>query len=1351
MWKKIVSLFAFLLIPYYIYAQGNHTNEVHGWDEATYRVIEDAICAPSFPERTFPITRFGAKTNASAKVNQKAINKAIAACSKAGGGKVVIPEGVWMTGAIRMQSNVNLVIEKGATLQFAYEPDLYPLVRTRWEGLDIMNYSPCIYAFQARNIAVTGRGTINGGGKNETWWQWCGAAKYGFEKGKTPQAQNMPYAGDTLKFDARDKDGQRLTNRNMLLWMADHNIPTEERIFGKGCGMRPQLVNFYECEGILLEDVTLLNSPFWTFTPTLSKNITVRRCKFINNGPNGDGCNPESCENVLIEDCLFHTGDDCIAIKSGRNGDGRRHPVPSKNIIVRGCTMEDGHGGVVLGSEISGGVQDVFAENCTMDSPNLERVLRIKTNTCRGGVTDGVYMRNIQIGQCREAVLRINLLYEPKEQAERGFIPIVKNVYMENVTCKKSRYGILLNGLEDTQNIVNVHLKNCDFSGITDKTLNLNNGYSNIKLDNVKLNGEIVNNTYSSGSYSNMLNVYGIDLQSERSNSLKTSERMVLSEIQRTQFPFYLDFTDTKKRPEGKWSYVMGIELEAMLDVYLAYGNKAIIDYISLYAPKMIKQDGSITGYKQSDYNLDNVRTGRFIHRMNQLFPSQEREGTKKAVSTLFEQLEQQPRTKEGVWWHKEIYHDQVWLDGIYMGLPFYTMVARDTKPTKSYYDDAVAQISKTFKRTYDKKTGLWKHAWDEKHSMFWADKKTGQSQHTWARAMGWFTMAMIEVLDVLPEDYAKRKDVIKMFQQTMQAVVRYQDEKSHLWFDVLDVKDPRNYLEATASSMFTYCLLKGVRLGYLDDSYQKKGIEAYEAIQKEFVRKEKDGTLSLIRCCSVSGLGPEKSPNRDGSFDYYMSEPIRDNDAKGIGPFIWASLEYEAITSGNTSRKSSDKAKASDNTTLGHSFSPVENQHSHYDFVVPRDGDFRQAIEAANNRKDLAQRFRIFVQKGEHIIPTKGTTIGGDSVTYPDPRTYLTAPNTSIIGEDRDFTVVANITPPVTWHNGFNAACPLEGIGNGDVLIMEKTCKNTYFQDITLKNSMPDKSGRNIALHDRGDLTIYNNICLWGYQDSYVSNNADGRYYFKGGVLRGRTDYICGKGDVYFDHVTFQQCDKAGYIAAPSIPRKYGYVMQQCYIKNETPDVTYYLGRPWGKGTPTAIWINTTVDSSPITKDKKGYNGWADMGSKGWPARFAEYGTMLNMRQDSLASSHQGKKLLDLTGRRSSYMDNDGVSHPNNAILTHQEAETYTLERVLDGWNASADAKLLPPPECIFLEKRQLKWNVCPGALLYAVCHNGCVFEFTTNNHYTIPDSEQNGTWSIRVANQMGGLGKPSMTIKAL
>jgi unsaturated rhamnogalacturonyl hydrolase len=360
--------------------------------------------------------------------------------------------------------------------------------------------------------------------------------------------------------------------------------------------------------------------------------------------------------------------------------------------------------------------------------------------------------------------------------------------------------------------------------------------------------------------------------------------------MQRSVHPYFLD---SSKKP--LWSYVMGIEMESLLDTYLTYNDSSIINYLKEYPAKMIDDKGNVAGYKYQDYNLDNVRTARFILRMNNLNHEKKLD---LALKMFFKQLEKQPRTKEGVWWHKAIYANQVWLDGIYMGLPFYTMAAPLLKGKKAikYYDDAVDQITKTDKRTYDEQTGLWKHAWDETHSMFWANKETGLSQHTWGRALGWYTMAMVEILDVLPQDYARRAEVVDLFKKAMAAVVKYQDPSSGVWYDVLDVKDSRNYLEATCSSMFAYCLLKGYRLGYLPESYRDAGIKAYNGILKNFIKVNADKTLSLTRCCAVSGLGPDKNPKRDGSFNYYMSEPIRDNDAKGVGPFIWASLEMEKM-----------------------------------------------------------------------------------------------------------------------------------------------------------------------------------------------------------------------------------------------------------------------------------------------------------------------------------------------------------------------------------------------------------------------------------------------------------------------
>ncbi len=401
------------------------------------------------------------------------------------------------------------------------------------------------------------------------------------------------------------------------------------------------------------------------------------------------------------------------------------------------------------------------------------------------------------------------------------------------------------------------------------------------------------------------------------------------------------------------------------------------------------------------------------------------------------------------------------------------------------------------------------------------------------------------------------------------------------------------------------------------------------------------------------------------------------------------------------------------------------------YDFVVPRDGTFREALDAANNRADTASRFRIFIMEGDYRIPTAGTTVGGDGKEYGDPRSYLKAPNVSITGEGLDRTVLTNTTPPATWDNGFGPSCPLEGIGKGDVLIIESPATGTYLQGLTLKSGMTDRTGRNIVLHDRSDKTIAKDLGLWGYQDTYVSNNKDGRFYFEDGVIRGRTDYICGKGDVYYSGVTFQQCGQGGYLAVPSVPRNYGYVMDNCYIKSETPDVTYYLGRPWGKGTPTAIWINTKVDVSPITRDKRGYNGWADM-SGGWPARFAEYNTVL---PDGTA--------LDLSGRRALYVDREGNEHVNRPVLSEAEAADYTLATVLDGWNPTAVTAAAPLPANVRVEDGRLRWDGSDDALLYAVCRHGKIVGFTTEDSYKIGRGGDADCWSVRAANAMGGLGK--------
>ncbi len=392
------------------------------------------IKAPEFPARDFPITDFGAKPGADVTA---AIRAAIDACTQAGGGRVVVPAGEWTTGAIHLKSHVNLHVAKGATLRFSTNPaDYLPAVFTRWEGLECYNYSPLIYAYGQTDIAITGEGILDGASTFDTWWAWN---------------------------DKRQKPTRQVAARNRLLAMGEADVPVEQRRFGDGDFLRPMFIQPYNCRNILIEGVTIVRSPMWEIHPVLCTNVTVRGVKIDSHGPNNDGCDPESCRDVLIEDCLFDTGDDCIAIKSGRNNDGRRVGVPSENLVIRRCVMKDGHGGVVLGSECSGSIRNVFVEDCTMDSPNLDRALRFKSNAVRGGELANVFMRNVEVGRVAEAVLTIDLLYE--EGAKGDFPPTVRNVHLENVRSSASPRVLYVLGFPGAT-VDDITFRNCEFRGV---------------------------------------------------------------------------------------------------------------------------------------------------------------------------------------------------------------------------------------------------------------------------------------------------------------------------------------------------------------------------------------------------------------------------------------------------------------------------------------------------------------------------------------------------------------------------------------------------------------------------------------------------------------------------------------------------------------------------------------------------------------------------------------------------------------------------------------------------------------------------------------------------------------------
>jgi polygalacturonase len=385
-----------------------------GWEQLA--PILARIHAPEFPARSYPITDYGAVAGQDCTA---ALRTAIAACHAAGGGHVVVPAGTFLTGGIRLLSRVDLHLAAGATLRFSPDPAAYlPAVFTRWEGVECMNFMPLIYAWEQTDIAVTGAGTLDGSAAPDRWWDW---ARH--DRGRRPAS-----ADDAQALDAQAAAG----------------VPVAQRIFGGGHHLRPNFIQPYRCRNVLIEGVSIVRSPMWEINPVLCTNVIVRGVTIASLGPNNDGCDPESCRDVLIEGCSFTTGDDCIAIKSGRNADGRRVGVPAENLIIRGCDMRDGHAGVAIGSEISGSCRNVFVEDCRMSSPNLDRALRLKSNAARGGVIENVLLRRVAIGRVAEAVLTVDFLYE--EGARGAFPPVVRNVSLDQITVQSTPRVLFIAG-----------------------------------------------------------------------------------------------------------------------------------------------------------------------------------------------------------------------------------------------------------------------------------------------------------------------------------------------------------------------------------------------------------------------------------------------------------------------------------------------------------------------------------------------------------------------------------------------------------------------------------------------------------------------------------------------------------------------------------------------------------------------------------------------------------------------------------------------------------------------------------------------------------------------------------------
>lgn len=423
------------------------------WEKA--KEIVDGLDPVSFPDRTYVVTDFGAVGDGKTPCKE-AFDKAITICSESGGGKVTVPEGTYyMNGPLVLKSNVNVHLEKGATLDFSTdEKDYLPAVLTRWEGTELFNYSPLVYAYHVQNIALTGEGCINGNG----------AKKF------------APW------------NHMQKTEQEMLRYMGRTGVPVYRRVFGEGFRLRPGFIEPFGCTNVRIEGITVLDSPFWVIHPVFCNNVIVRNVTVSSHNYNNDGCDPESCRNVLIEGCTFSTGDDSIAIKSGRDNDAWRVGQPTENVVIRNCTFRSKINGVCIGSEIAGGVRNVFIENITI--PKASNAIYFKSNLDRGGYIENVYVRNVKADSVRTALVR----FEPDYKGERSsFHPTLFNHFLiEDVTCgQSSECGIYMAGFKELP-LRNITLKNISI-GKAPVPYCLKNG-ENILFLNVDVNGRKLNN-----------------------------------------------------------------------------------------------------------------------------------------------------------------------------------------------------------------------------------------------------------------------------------------------------------------------------------------------------------------------------------------------------------------------------------------------------------------------------------------------------------------------------------------------------------------------------------------------------------------------------------------------------------------------------------------------------------------------------------------------------------------------------------------------------------------------------------------------------------------------------------------
>jgi rhamnogalacturonyl hydrolase YesR len=870
---------------------------------------------PTFPDNRRYLTDFGGAGDG-ITLNTEAFDRAITSLSKQGGGTLVVPFGVWLTGPVVFQSNICLHLEKGALILFTPDFDAYPLVDASFEGLETKRCQSPVSGRNLINIAITGEGAIDGSGHA---WRPLKKSKVVESYWKKVVASGGVLSNDQRTWYPSEKSrhGHALSEQNLNVPL---KILSENEWLAVKDFMRPVLVSFVGCRNVFLSGVLFENSPCWTIHPLMCENVIIDGI-MARNPPfaqNGDGVDLESCKNALIVNSAFDVGDDAVCIKSGKNENGRRRGRPTENLVVDNCKVFNGHGGFVVGSEMSGGVRNILVRNCEFLGTDVG--LRFKSVRGRGGVVENIFVENITMSGIATESLLFDLYYGGKSAVETlednaavpprdetipeitEQTPQFRNIYIRNIVSHNARRAMFFNGLPE-MNIENIHLENAFFTAQTGAELSESKNISlkNISilpktgpallLNNVKdLTAENFHTTTAaakakiSGTRNRNIQLPAA-MKAAATGTSGHAARMADSEMQRHPQSWMID-----SAPKLKWDYVHGLELLAFQQLYQQTGNRKYYRYVKSYLDTVLLDNGRrIHSYRPETYNIDMINAGRILF---EFYRETGDEKYRNALHLLRRQMIHHPRTAEGGFWHKQIYPHQMWLDGIYMASPFLAQYAAEFNEP-ALFDDVCRQITLIAKHTHDPSTGLYRHAWDESRSQAWANPTTGVSPNCWSRSIGWYIMAIVDVLDFLPASHPERRRVIDILAELSASIEKFRDPQTGMWYQVTDKPGADgNYLESTASAMFIYAWAKGAAKGYLDASYREKARTACRQYLATFVVDNADGTLSVTNCCAVAGLGG--NPYRDGSYRYYISEPVKDNDPKAIGPFILMNLCLE-------------------------------------------------------------------------------------------------------------------------------------------------------------------------------------------------------------------------------------------------------------------------------------------------------------------------------------------------------------------------------------------------------------------------------------------------------------------------